>query len=375
MRPWLRSHLTYANVMATLAVFLVLGGGTALGAYVVSSNSQIGPNTISGHKPATGQHANIIGGSVNGTDLASGSVNGAKVLNGSLTASDTDVTSLQRRVTGSCPAGQAATSVTQAGGLSCAALDSGNAGGISSLFGDGSDGDQTIATDTTLDRDTYYHDLTIAPDTTLNPGGFRVFVSGTLTFGDGAKIARDGRDVSDIMVAGPALSPGTLGGSGAGTADSPANSIANSLGGDGGDGGFMPGGSSGGSAIPPPVTAGGAQVFDQAMSALGGRALDGTVVNGGAGGAGGGSLRGGGSGGGVVVVSARTILVNGSAAITAKGGNGAGSSVDGGGGGGGGVVAVITGSAMPAGMTLSAAGGSAGDPVHAGSPGFTAWLK
>jgi K+-transporting ATPase A subunit len=30
MRQRLRSQLTYANVMATLAVFLVLGGGTAL---------------------------------------------------------------------------------------------------------------------------------------------------------------------------------------------------------------------------------------------------------------------------------------------------------------------------------------------------------
>src|SRR5213592_5072887 len=70
MRQWLRSHLTYANVMSTLAVFLVLGGGTALGAYVVSSNSQIGPGTVSGHKPPSGKHANIIAGSINGTDIA-----------------------------------------------------------------------------------------------------------------------------------------------------------------------------------------------------------------------------------------------------------------------------------------------------------------
>src|SRR5439155_18179414 len=46
-----------------------LGGGTALGAFVVSSNSQIGPNTISGHKPPTGKHANIIAGSINGPDV------------------------------------------------------------------------------------------------------------------------------------------------------------------------------------------------------------------------------------------------------------------------------------------------------------------
>jgi hypothetical protein len=70
VRERIRSHLTYANVMATLAVFLVLGGGTALAAYVVSSNSQIGPGTISGHKPPTGKHANIIAGSINGQDIA-----------------------------------------------------------------------------------------------------------------------------------------------------------------------------------------------------------------------------------------------------------------------------------------------------------------
>lgn len=71
----MRSHLTYANVMATLAVFLVLGGGTALAAYVISSNSQIGPGTVSGHKPPSGKHANIILGSISSGDLALGAVN------------------------------------------------------------------------------------------------------------------------------------------------------------------------------------------------------------------------------------------------------------------------------------------------------------
>jgi hypothetical protein len=65
----IRQHLTYANVMATLAVFLVLGGGTAFAAYVVSSNSQIGPGTVSGHHAPSGKHANIIAGSINGQDV------------------------------------------------------------------------------------------------------------------------------------------------------------------------------------------------------------------------------------------------------------------------------------------------------------------
>jgi hypothetical protein len=89
MRNRIRTKLTYANVVATLALFLVISGGTALGVtYVVSSNSQVGPSTISGHKPPTGKHSNIITGSVNGTDLAGNSVNSAKVLDGSLTGSD-----------------------------------------------------------------------------------------------------------------------------------------------------------------------------------------------------------------------------------------------------------------------------------------------
>jgi hypothetical protein len=40
------------------------------GGLLVSSNSQIGPRTISGHKPPTGKHANIIAGSINGQDIA-----------------------------------------------------------------------------------------------------------------------------------------------------------------------------------------------------------------------------------------------------------------------------------------------------------------
>ena len=80
-----RQHLTYANVISTLAMFLVLGGGTALAAYVVSSNSQIGPNTVSGHKPPTGKHANLIAGSVNGQDVAANSLTGASINEASLT--------------------------------------------------------------------------------------------------------------------------------------------------------------------------------------------------------------------------------------------------------------------------------------------------
>jgi hypothetical protein len=81
----IRRHLTYANVISTLCLFLLLGGGTALAAYVVSSNSQIGPGTVSGHKPPSGDHANIIAGSVNGQDVADNSSTGADINESSLT--------------------------------------------------------------------------------------------------------------------------------------------------------------------------------------------------------------------------------------------------------------------------------------------------
>ncbi len=350
-----RTHLTYANVMATIAIFLLLGGGSAV--------ALSGSNTVQSDDLGPGAQ-------VKAADVAADAVASGKVANGSLTAADANTTSLQRRVAGTCPSGKAATSVTQAGGLVCA--DTG--GGVDALYGDGSDGDVTIASNTTLSRDTYHHNLTINPGTTLNPGGFRIFVSGTLTLGDGAKIARDGIDATDSSDGGgPELDSGTLGSAGGGTSNPGLDqqSVVNSLGGAGGSG------FEAGTAAPPPAAGGGAQVFRQALSALSGRSLDAALVNGGAGGGGDtgpfpvGGVAGGG-GGGVVVVVARAVALGGSAAITANGG--AGELDSGGGGGGGGVVVVITATAKPAAMTLSAAGGSASSGGQSGAPGFTAWL-
>src|SRR5438046_5200892 len=70
MRERLRSGLTFANVVSLAALFVALGGTATAVTYVVSSNSQIGPGTVSGHKPPTGKHANIIAGSINGKDVA-----------------------------------------------------------------------------------------------------------------------------------------------------------------------------------------------------------------------------------------------------------------------------------------------------------------
>jgi hypothetical protein len=74
MRRGLLSHLTYANVVSTLALFLVLGGGTALATYVVSSNSQIGPDTIYGHNAPAGANKNVVADSLSGADVLESSL-------------------------------------------------------------------------------------------------------------------------------------------------------------------------------------------------------------------------------------------------------------------------------------------------------------
>jgi hypothetical protein len=84
MRHWLRSHMTYANVMATIAVFIAVGG-TAAAAVIITDNSQVAQNTISGHKPPSGKHANIIPGSINGQDVFENSLGGRVIAEPTLT--------------------------------------------------------------------------------------------------------------------------------------------------------------------------------------------------------------------------------------------------------------------------------------------------
>jgi hypothetical protein len=66
----IRRHLTFANVVSVIALFVALGG-TALAATIITKNSQVRRGTISGHHPPKGDHPNIIGGSLSGTDLSS----------------------------------------------------------------------------------------------------------------------------------------------------------------------------------------------------------------------------------------------------------------------------------------------------------------
>lgn len=83
-------------------------------------------------------------------------------------------------------------------------------------FGDASDGDVTISSNTSLSRDMYYGDLTVNNGIILNPNGYKIYVRGDLnTIGTG-KIASNG-----LSTGAPAYTTGTLpipiaGGSGGG---------------------------------------------------------------------------------------------------------------------------------------------------------------
>jgi hypothetical protein len=77
--PARRFRISHATVVAYLALFVAMGGTATAVSYVVSSNSQLGPGTVSGSKPTTGKHDNIINGTVNGADVADNSLGGKDI--------------------------------------------------------------------------------------------------------------------------------------------------------------------------------------------------------------------------------------------------------------------------------------------------------
>jgi hypothetical protein len=90
----LRPRLSYANVAATIALVLALGGGTVYAA------SHLGKNSV--------KSKNIAKGAVKGADLAKNAVTSPKVKDGSIEAGDlaTDLlTKIQSDVTASASAG------------------------------------------------------------------------------------------------------------------------------------------------------------------------------------------------------------------------------------------------------------------------------
>jgi hypothetical protein len=81
----LRRHLSYANVMATVALFVAFGG-VGYAAVTLPANSvgtaQLKNNSVSGLK--------IRNGAVAGADVRNNSLTGADIRDGSLTAEDFD---------------------------------------------------------------------------------------------------------------------------------------------------------------------------------------------------------------------------------------------------------------------------------------------
>jgi len=105
---------------------------------------------------------------------------------------------------------------------------------LQSYFGDGSDGDVEITTNTVLTRDMFYNNLRLKENVILYPSGYRIHVRQKLTREPGAKIVGDGNDGGDGQdgdlttggaggLPGAALSSGSLYGS-----------LAGKIGGDGG---------------------------------------------------------------------------------------------------------------------------------------------
>jgi hypothetical protein len=275
------------------------------------------------------------------------------------------------------------------------------------LYGDGSDGDVTIAAPTTLTRDMFYDDLTVNNATTLTVGGYKIFVknvctnNGTISAAGGAGGNGGNGTVSNPGAAGSAGAAtvtGTIGGSGsaggagglggnnangsAGTASAAATGDGGG-GGNSGTGGAAQEGETGGNG-----PAAGALTIAKVRH-LTPHMIRGLTINltgtGGSGGGGGGGHEsghgggggGGGASGGMLWLAAReiansgTISANGGAggnggtgfdaAVLGHGGGGAG-----GGGGGGGMVYLVYSSLTPG--TITSSGGALGT----GGNGFAA---
>ena len=250
-----------------------------------------------------------------------------------------------------------------------------------SLYGDGSDGDVTIAGNTNLTRDMYYDNLTVNNAVVLDSKGYRIHVRKTLTNnGTIQRVGGDGADGDGSSYLFGGNNSGETGFGSSGGQSSPEDPDAGdnaSSGGAGGDGGA---GDSGAGA------AGGA-VTDTAMgirampNASRIQSKTGAQLSAGGGGGGGNGWRiagaslgggGGGAGGGFLFISAR-IIANTSGIIQCNGGDGGDSyddgnhEVGGGGGGGGGVVICVYKSATWG--TEQATGGTGGTGKQGGGNG------
>jgi hypothetical protein len=130
-----RLRLTYANVISTLALFLVLSGGAAYAASHVPANSvgtkQLRKAAVTGAKVEDGSLSGadlwggsvagdrIAPGSITGGQIAPGSLTGAQIADGSLTGADVNAATLgqvpsAQRADGAPPLGPAGGALTGA---------------------------------------------------------------------------------------------------------------------------------------------------------------------------------------------------------------------------------------------------------------------
>lgn len=257
-----------------------------------------------------------------------------------------------------------------------------NAGGLAApLFGDGSDGDVTISSNTTLTRTMFYRNLTVNSGITLTVSGYGIWVSGTLTLNGTISGAGGDAGVGIGYQAGmgggayfrPMSNGGGTGAVGIGGGTNGGNiaggsARAGGAGGAGGNGSTNNGGAGG------VATAGDNALFRMGMmSAFSANQNNGSRIGGGTGGGAGGwdsvnHAGGGGGGGDFAVVSCRAVA--GSGTITAAGGRGASMPGNtGGGGGGGGGVLIFRCAASSHSLTLTAAGGAGGAGSGTGTAG------
>lgn len=193
------------------------------------------------------------------------------------------------------------------------------------IYGSGADGNVTISVNTTLTRDMYYNNLTIADGVHLNTAGFRVFVRNSLAFSN----ASANQSTTSIGLKNGSSAVGSLSSGGLG-------SVTNALGGE-----------SASYTVTAPVPA---EYFSLARNAVAGYMLSASqttplFLKGGAG-------DNSHYGGGVVVVCARKISGYGS--IYATGYNGGSYTT------GGGVIVYVSQSTKPSSITLDVSGYASG---------------
>lgn len=245
----------------------------------------------------------------------------------------------------------------------------------SSIYGTSIDGDVTVSGGiTTLSRDMFYRNLTIPSGQTIRSGGYRVYVSGTLTLNGTLGPEKLPAGWNGSSGAGSTVG-GSVGGAGGTTAGSAAPGVGDAYGGQGGSGGA---GASGAGGTSPTVTGPVAAPFNRFITAISAILFVGgftaTVPRGGTGGGGGGGdgTNTGGRGGpsaGVAYVYARYLA--GTGVLQADGSDGAAATTGncgGGGGGGGGAATLVTAQATCP-FTVRAAGGAGGAGVGTGSAG------